>query len=553
MAVANKIIEELDFVNQINQTVTWDPAHWNISPGSLAKMLIMGTFTDMRIPLTRIKERFENIDTPYFLTPQDKTGDLNEFNVGKALDRIAEKDYQQIYQTIALNAIQKYQIPLTRLHSDTTTLSFYGEYDLQNSLLTEEEIKSLFKIEKGYNKDGRPQCKQVVVGQITNQIGIPIINKIQSGATSDIDWNRQALNYLEQIRAKGFKVGLYVADSKLMTQEHVTKMNTTKDRINFVSRCPANFADKLENQMISRAFEEGNWVEYGSFSEAKKKDVCTYRGVGFTQMVYGAPLRLVVLESSSLVAGVVRLYEKQQKELEPLIKKLTQPVYSCFKDAEAASKRFLALKQTRLFLFDIDIVKQEQGVWPKGRRGLKTQPKIKITYQIVLKNIRCNEVAYKVFEREQSCFVLVSNAVGLADRELVLAYKGQVVVENSFRLLKSPAVASVIYLKDPCRIGVLSMLLVFALLVRALIEFRLRAGLAVFRMRNPEGSLRAGWSGRELSAPTFRLLYEHAFSCYFECEGLEEGYGFCWPHSDAQVRVGALLDLLGYSLEQLVE
>jgi hypothetical protein len=36
MAVANKIIEEIDFVNQINQTVTWDRAHWNINPGSLS-------------------------------------------------------------------------------------------------------------------------------------------------------------------------------------------------------------------------------------------------------------------------------------------------------------------------------------------------------------------------------------------------------------------------------------------------------------------------------------------------------------------------------------
>jgi|GEM_PF-5573028 len=69
----------------------------------------------------------------------------------------------------------------------------------------------------------------------------------------------------------------------------------------------------------------------------------------------------------------------------------------------------------------------------------------------------------------------------------------------------------------------------------------------------PKGSLRAGWSGRELVSPTFKLLYEHAFSCYFECEDVVEGYGFCWPRGDAAVCVGALLDLLGYSLEQLVE
>jgi hypothetical protein len=96
-----------------------------------------------------------------------------------------------------------------------------------------------------------------------------------------------------------------------------------------------------------------------------------------------------------------------------------------------------------------------------------------------------------------------------------LAYKGQVVVEDSFRLLKSPQVGSVVYLKDPGRIGVLSMLLVFSLLVCAFIVYRLREGLRIFRERNPKGSLRVGWSGRELVSPTFKLLYEHAFNCFF--------------------------------------
>jgi hypothetical protein len=72
MAVANTIITELQLVERINQAVTWDRTHWNISPGGLAKMLIMGTFTDMRIPLTHITERFEGIDTQYFLNPKTK-------------------------------------------------------------------------------------------------------------------------------------------------------------------------------------------------------------------------------------------------------------------------------------------------------------------------------------------------------------------------------------------------------------------------------------------------------------------------------------------------
>jgi len=57
-------------------------------------------------------------------------------------------------------------------------------------------------------------------------------------------------------------------------------------------------------------------------------------------MVFGAPLRLVVLESNRLVAGVAKSYTKQQKALEPLIKKPTQPTQGRLCDAKKACTRF---------------------------------------------------------------------------------------------------------------------------------------------------------------------------------------------------------------------
>jgi hypothetical protein len=53
MGIANTIIETLRFLEIINETVRWDRAHWNISPGGLAKILVLGTLTDTRIPPCR--------------------------------------------------------------------------------------------------------------------------------------------------------------------------------------------------------------------------------------------------------------------------------------------------------------------------------------------------------------------------------------------------------------------------------------------------------------------------------------------------------------------
>jgi hypothetical protein len=45
------------------------------------------------------------------------------------------------------------------------------------------------------------------------------------GATSDIDWNREAVKYASELAASGFKDGIYVADCKLVTKKLVTAMN----------------------------------------------------------------------------------------------------------------------------------------------------------------------------------------------------------------------------------------------------------------------------------------------------------------------------------------
>jgi transposase len=91
--------------------------------------------------------------------------------------------------------------------------------------LTKEEQEELLKIERGYNKDGRPQCKQIVVGQIVNEYGIPINNQVMDGSISDSEWNKKAMEYLEELKRKGFKTGVYVADSKLVTNALVSRMN----------------------------------------------------------------------------------------------------------------------------------------------------------------------------------------------------------------------------------------------------------------------------------------------------------------------------------------
>jgi len=545
-------MKQLGIVEYINENISWDPNHWEVSPGDLAQLLILSTFTDIRIPLTHLEDRFEGIDVRFFLSSASKSETVNSFNAGRALERIGQSDPEKMYQVMALSAIKQAGIPTERLHADTTTVFFYGEYDIEKLDLTDEEKKELLQIEHGYNKDGRPECKQVVIGQIVNEEGIPVFQKIQNGSTPDVVWNDRAINYLKEIQEKGFQYGVFVADSKLVTHDLVTSMNDTKSRIPFVSRCPSNFEGKLEERCILRAYREQSWKDMGKFNYGK--EAAFYRGCCFKEEVCGTPMRLLVLESSLLKKKAAASLEKRRQELVPEIRKVEKKVFLCQADAEEEIRRFEGLPCSKLFQCQFHVEKEVREKWPRGRRKAGAVPKIEEKYHLKSGEISVKEKEWDEYMQKASCIVLISN-VGeeeQGDMELVQIYKGQQVVENSFRELKSPSMASVIYLKNPERIKALSMLLSLSLLIRAIIQYRMRKGLKEFNNENPGVKLRAGWGGRPLEKPTYRLLYEHSVNCYFERE--DEGvYSYAWSSAETRERVETLLNLMKITLNDLIE
>ena len=552
LTLAHSIMKKLGLAEYINNNVSWDPDHWEVSPGDLAQLLVLSTFTDIRIPLTHLEDRFEGIDVGFFLSSASKSTTVNSFNAGRALERIGQSDFEKMYQVMALSAIKQAGIPTERLHADTTTISFYGEYDTEKLNLTDEERAELLQIERGYNKDGRPECRQVVVGQIVNEAGIPVCQKIQDGSTPDVVWNAQAIDYLKDIQEKGFQYGVFVADSKLVTHDLVTSMNAPSSRIPFVSRCPSNFEGKLEERCILKAYRECRWEEMGKFHSGEK--AAMYRGCGFKEEVCGAPMRLLVLESSLLKEKAAASLEKRRMELEPEIRKVEKKIFLCQADAEEEIRRFEKLPCTELFDCEFIVEKEVREKWPRGRRKAGTVPKIEERYHLKSREISVKEKERDEYLQKASCIVLISNVreEEQGNIELVQIYKGQQVVENSFRELKSPSMASVIYLKNPERIKALSMLLSLSLLIRAIIQYRMREGLKEFNNENPGVKLRAGWGGRTLENPTYRLLYEHSVNCYFEKEGVGI-YSYAWSSVETRERVETLLNLMKITLNDLLE
>ena len=553
MAVANQVINELGFVETINENAgKWDEEHWGLSPGQLAKALLLTTFTDMRSPLTHLQDRLAGLDLEYLIGREAITNSINAFNVGRALERIGDGNCNKSYEQMAMIALQKYEIPTKRINSDTTSLSFSGEFDIEKMNLTETEKEAVLRIEEGYNKDGRPGDAQVIVGQMVNENGIALTYSTLDGGTSDVEWNKIALDYFDELRTNGFTDSIYVADCKVVTEDLVRRMNSETGRIRFVSRCPANFNERLEHRMIAKAYETGNWEELGKLTD--KETASSYRAASFTEDVYDSPMRLVVLESTSLIAKAEASLAKANGKVKPIVVALEKKKFACQADAEEEYARFSGLKELKLFRHQRDILENITEKWPPGRRGKQTKPTIIKSYQVRITLMEFDEEQRREHYQRESTLVLISNILPeeMTDKELLENYKGQHVVETSFRHLKQPCVASVIYLNNPKRIEALTMLLHFSLLVRAIIQFRMREGLKKHNEENPCVPIYAGWNGRPLKNPTFKLLYEHSINCRYERKTGEKEYTFDWPFVETKAVVVPLLKLMGLTISTIL-
>ena len=499
LVLANNFLKQLGFVDFINRSVTWDEKQWNVSPGNLAKAIILATFFKVRAPLSRIKNSFYGIDTETLFGKGVLPEHLNDDALAQALDRIGEENLESLFSTFALSMYVKFNIPMTRLHSDTTTLSFYGDYEQCEG--DEEGLQ----IVHGYNKDHLPECKHVVVGKIVNEQGIAIINSTMNGNTSDIEWNQKALGLIKDLLGVKLNETIYIADSKLINLPTLKILMDDLRPIRFISRCPDNFYKKVAHKMITKAYDEDNWQEIGQVSNTKKASL--YATQEFTAVVEGDELRFIVVKTSEGKGRAEREVLKQRKLFEEGITKLGKKIFVCEADAEEEWLRFQKEFKKNLHLAHRKLEKTETIKRPRGNPGKNPLPPvIETSWKVSVTIDGLDSERVKQLEQGKECFVLITSvSVNELDQEQVLRqYKAQMVVEVQFHLLKQPALASVIFLKTPSRIDALVMLLNVSLLIRGLLQYKIRKSMKESQEELPRIGVHKG----ELKNPTTNFLIE---------------------------------------------
>ena len=493
--VVREFLERMQFVETLNEMLAWDPRQCAVSPGQRILALVLAFIEDRRA-LYRMPEVYADRDVELLLGAGVKAGQLNDKALGRALDKLWDADPRRVYSTICLRAVEAYEVVITRLDSDTTSISVEGAYADQDSQGP--------RIARGVFQ-GPSSGSFTVQGRATvKQEGIPLAGDVFAGNETDQKWDLSAMTWLESwISPEQRAQTLFVADSSWVTNENLEHLAQADYR--FVSRLPDTYALAQTARAEALDGPADRWVDIGRPAAGKKTSRYQLREVAGE--IEGRNDRLIVIQSSNLFEPkrktLMRHKEKEREAIEYLGRKLARESFSCREDAEAALATQVAALGLRFWTVknsvETELVKPKRG---RGRPVKGAEPPPPTT--IFRAHVAPNQEDREAFEREcrwQSTFVLISNAPSTQSTEMLFhAYRGESQVEMAFRWLKGPVRISPVFLKSNTRIAAFGSIALMAYLVYALVQRAIRMAL-------PEGDT-LEIEGRKTERPTAQAVFD---------------------------------------------
>jgi len=472
-----------------------------VRPGLVVSAMILDTLSG-RSPLYRFERFVSEFDTKLLLGEEIAAERFNDDALGRVLIRLCEVGTGRIFTAIILNVVKPFDLDTSHVHHDTTSHTVYGDYELY----ADPDHGHPFEITYGFNKDHRPDLKQIVHSLLCVDHGIPIRTKLENGNKSDKTINEDLLRQVcEGMGKLGVRNFLYVADCALVTPTNLELMSDEEKGCRFVTKLPKPYKECIE--AIERAVTADAWEDLGILSEqapTQKRKPASYRGFETSVTLYGRSYRALVVHSDALDKRKTKKLAKAiEDDFAQLIKVKAEQEkisYACLPDAQAAIERLPQGKFHRLIALGRQKVR-----YAKGRPKTDGTRKVPATTYHLSIEIRSDEPAVVRAEQKAGCFVLLTNTLqegpeAVSSRDLLFAYKDQGYVERNFGFLKDRVIVNSLFLKSPERIEALGLILVLSLLVWRLMERTMRLSL------KQTGFTVTGWDKKQTSRPTSFMM-----------------------------------------------
>lgn len=124
-------------------------------------------------------------------------------------------------------------------------------YDLTSTYF-EGSCQQIPKARHGYSRDGRPDCRQVVIALVVTTDGFPLAYEVLAGNTLDHSTLGDFLKKIETLYGKARRV--WIMDRGIPTKATLGRMRD--ERIGYLVGTPKHLLKKMEKDLLDRPWEE---------------------------------------------------------------------------------------------------------------------------------------------------------------------------------------------------------------------------------------------------------------------------------------------------------
>lgn len=202
----------------------------------MAQVLVLSRLCDPSSELHIAEHFYEHSALPDLLgIPADK---MNEDRLYRALDQLLPHK-ESLEQHLKERLGTLFDLDYDLLLYDVTSTYFEGE------------VAGNFLAQRGYSRDGRPDCKQVCIGLVVSRSGMPLGYELFAGNRHDSTTLEEIVETME--RRYGRSNRIWVMDRGMVSEEHIEFLQQNGRR--YLVGTPKSALKKFESELLSRDWE----------------------------------------------------------------------------------------------------------------------------------------------------------------------------------------------------------------------------------------------------------------------------------------------------------
>lgn len=502
------LLERMKVREWLSQQLPVPDRRTKLAPVDSALVLVRN-FILCRHPLYAMEQWVRRVVPAQLGLEPEQVRLLNDDRLGRTLDKLFEADRRSCVTRLTVHLAREFGLALERLHNDSTSLTFSGEYAER---APRDVKRPAARIAHGHNKDHRPDLKQLVWSLTVSGDGaVPVHYNIFDGNVTDDKTHQGMWQALREV--VGRADFLYVADSKLCTRENMGFIAERGGR--FLTVLPRT---RKEDARFKRhlAAHPPEWALIWQRPPQRRQDDPPERFEAIEDAPPSAEgYRIVWYRSSEKWQRDERTrdnaIEQARFDLLRLDERVGRRNLKTHDEVQQAVNHILTERGVSAWV-RVELVANEHHAYRQSRPGRpgKNTRYVRETTTVYHPHVTLDNEAIAASAAADGVFPLVTNVAPehLSALELLKTYKYQAFVEKRHQQLKTVAEVAPVNYKAPERIEAVLFVYFIAITVHALIERQVRQAMTARGLR----SIALYPEERACRAPTadkILALFEH--------------------------------------------